>query len=374
MNGLVHFDTELSPERRAQWDEFVATSPHTATRQNSVYYDLEIKNYDKVYYVWAVKNNAIAFAGIFCLERFITKGIYSEAICWRGPVFDDPDFAVKCLLEVRDFFQTMRIGSVRIGPRWIFPEAESVETLLFEAGFSCFEKHKRRSTGLVRIARSDAALLDSFTSNVRSQLRRAQRSGVVVRPATNIGEANVFFDELSLMSKERGLVLESKRELGLLFSSILVDQEYGIVLNAYWNNAYLGGILLTRLGMTAYVYKFVVANNLDGRSPKYFGRLLYFEAMKWARQRGSEVVDLEGYDANLKSAGHQLSHIYLYKHGFSPTAVQTLSQYTIPVDKQVFVLWQSYRLLRRVSLMPKHLKFRIRNRLLESRAPRKDKD
>ena len=120
-----------------------------------------------VVYVTGKKDGEVAFIGLYGLSPLFSRNIYSEAVCLRGPVFDDIAFGKWCLAEVLAFFSKDRIGQVRIGRRWIFPEAEEVELMLFDLGFEIFERHNPLGRAalpcLISIALDDEQLLASFS-------------------------------------------------------------------------------------------------------------------------------------------------------------------------------------------------------------------
>lgn len=100
----IEFDNFLSVEARRAWDAYWAASPHSAPRQNACYGDVEGAQNHRVVYVTGKKDGEVAFIGLYGLSPLFSRNIYSEAVCLRGPVFDDIAFGKWCLAEVLAFF------------------------------------------------------------------------------------------------------------------------------------------------------------------------------------------------------------------------------------------------------------------------------
>jgi len=334
----IEFDNFLSVEARKAWDAYWAASPHSAPRQNACYGDVEGAQNHRVVYVTGKKDGEVAFIGLYGLSPLFSRNIYSEAVCLRGPVFDDIAFGKWCLAEVLAFFSKERIGQVRIGPRWIFPEAEEVESMLFDLGFEIFERHNplgRRSTGLISIALDDEQLLASFSGYTRRQVRLADRLGIEIIEATKIEQAEEFFINIKKMYKKKALGNIARDDFFPVFDHVLKNGQVGVVLNAYSDSVYLGGLYLTRDGHTVYAYQLVVTDQANEKHRTLrLAPALFFHGMRWGREHGCTAMDLEGYSADIKGAG-QLALVYLYKQGFRPSEVKSLGQYAAVVRPMI---------------------------------------
>lgn len=344
----IQFDDCLGVEARKEWDVYWAASAHSAPRQNASYGDVESSNNRRAVYVTGRKNGELAFLGLYGLTPFLWRNTYSEAVCLRGPVFDDIEFGKWCLAEVLKFFSNKRVGQVRIGPRWIFPEAEEVESMLFDLGFKVFERHNplgRRSTGLVSIGRDDEQLLASFSGYTRRQVRFARRLGIKIIEATSEQQAEEFFVNIKKMYNKKALGNISRRDFFPVFDQVLKNRQVGVLLNAYSDSAYLGGLYLTRDGHAVYAYQLVVTDQANQKHPTLrLAPALFFHGMRWGREHGCSVMDLEGYSADIKGAG-QLALVYLYKQGFRPSEVKSLGQYVAvirPTIRSIYKLGRTW--------------------------------
>jgi lipid II:glycine glycyltransferase (peptidoglycan interpeptide bridge formation enzyme) len=295
-------------------------------------------------------------------------------VCLRGPVFDDLDFGQWCLQNIIQYFKKLGVGSVRIGPNWTFPEAEKVESSLFNLGFSIYEKwHEagRRSTGIIRIDRTDEELLMSFGKSTRYEIRRAERFNVIVRAADNNAEAELFYRHLKNMHKDRGVTCYTTKEFQTMCQSILKDKALGVIFNAYNEGNYLGGLLVLKGASTVHTAKFVVLTEMMMKLNNLrLAPIAFWHGMLWAKERGCRYLDLEGYSSNIEEAGC-MKYIYEYKKGFNPTQVCILGQYSIKCNKILFCIHKvcckiknSYKKLWR-------LLFKIRTELINWKIYRK---
>jgi hypothetical protein len=334
----IDFQDSLDPATNASWNSYWATSNHSAPRQNAQYGEVERLQGHRAIYAIGRKSGRVAFIALYGLIPFLSENIYSEAVCLRGPVFDDSLFGQWCLVESLKHFSRLRIGRVRIGPRWIFPEAQIVEAMLFRLGFQPFERRHplgRRSTGFISIDATDQALLQSFSKSTRYQVRLAERMGIRILEATDRTQAEVFFSHIRQMYLGKGLGDLRNGDFFPVFERILKDRQLGVLFNAYIDATYLGGLYLTRDNQTVYTYQFVVADEAIRRFPTMrLAPIMFFQGMKWGRSLGCSILDFEGYSAGLEGAG-DLALVYLYKHGFRPMETQLLGQYIATIRKEI---------------------------------------
>lgn len=358
----IRFDEFLNDEMREQWNAFWSSSEHSFPRQHFLYGEVERSKRRTPIYVSGMKDGQVCFVGLFSVHPLWRHKCSFEAVCLRGPVYDDAAFGEWCLSETVQYFSGLGVGRVRIGPNWSFPEAERVEKGLFDLGFSIYETyHKmgRRSTGIVLIDQTDEDILRSFRKSTRYEIRKAERLNLMVRPADNYAEAKLFYKHLKRMCKERGVTCYGSAEFNAMYQSVLRSRELGIILNAYYNNEFLGGLLLLRGAHTAHTAKFVVRSNIVKKlSNLRLAPIVFWHGMRWARDNGCRYVDLEGYSSS-DQTGH-LQLIYRYKSGFNPTEIQVLGQYSITCNRAISVFYKLHLKVKGLSKKPALALFKIR--------------
>lgn len=348
----IQFENWLYAEARAEWDAYWASSNHSAPRQNACYGEVELSEKHRAVYVIGRIDGKVAFIGLFGLIPFISPNAFSEAVCARGPVFDDVSFGEWCLGEILRYFSRQRVGHVRIGPNWAFPEAKKTEAMLFGLGFKIFAPREwplgRRQTGIVSIDSDDQIILDSFSKYTRRQIRLAERLGIQIIEATSQAQAEEFFVNLKRFREKKGLGSLTRRGFFAIFDHVFKDGKYGVLLSAYSESAYLGGLSLTRDKRTIYADKLVIADLATQKCPTLrLAPILYFHGMRWGKLQGCSALDFDGYSANVEGAG-ELALVYLGKKGFRPTELMTLDQYVAVNRAEIALATKTTRAISRV--------------------------
>ena len=137
------------------------------------------------------------------------------------------------------------------------------------------------------------------------------------------------------MYKKKALGNIARDDFFPVFDHVLKNGQVGVVLNAYSDSVYLGGLYLTRDGHTVYAYQLVVTDQANEKHRTLrLAPALFFHGMRWGREHGCTAMDLEGYSADIKGAG-QLALVYLYKQGFRPSEVKSLGQYAAVVRPMI---------------------------------------
>jgi hypothetical protein len=159
--------------------------------------------------------------------------------------------------------------------------------------------------------------------------------GIEIIEATKIEQAEEFFINIKKMYKKKALGNIARDDFFPVFDHVLKNGQVGVVLNAYSDSVYLGGLYLTRDGHTVYAYQLVVTDQANEKHRTLrLAPALFFHGMRWGREHGCNVMDLEGYSADIKGAG-QLALVYLYKQGFRPSEVKSLGQYAAVVRPMI---------------------------------------
>jgi hypothetical protein len=365
----LFIDQSLSEQDKQEWANYWEESLHSFPTQHYCRFPVEQATGRTPFYIRGKMDGRLAFIGIFSIMPLLGMKYSFEAICWRGPVFDDVVFGEWCLQEVYRYFSHYGVGSIRVGPNWAFPEAETVESMLHRIGFSTYEswyKLGRRSTGIVPIDLSDEGLLQHFSTSTRREWRRAERQNITIRKAVNQQEAEMFYHHLRTMYKERGVFCYSSQEFASLYTNV-ISKELGIILNAYHGDEYLGGMLLQRSGRTVYSSKYVVlSERTRNLSNLRLAPIVWWHGMRWARDLGCKWLDLEGYSSDTTSAGH-VQYIYEYKKGFNPTEIQVLGQYSKRCNAALYCFDKIWQKAKKIPKVPNRVAFKIRARLIRHR-------
>ncbi len=366
--------SELTAAEGEEWESFYAQCKHSHVNQHLSFSGVEAGKGKRILYLMARKRGRLVCAGLFSIRPLLGWRCGSlEAACFRGPVFDEVGSFREFALRAMDFCRQNFIGSIRIAPHWFFPEAEALEGELRNLGFvpSQWGGSTREPTGLVDVQRSDEELLGSFSKSARREIYRAERQGVRVRAPAGKKEAEQYFTALNAMLYRRRCITMRWGECMSIYEDVLKAENVGILLTAWKNLTFLGGLLVVRSPNMAHGYRFVVVPTaLSELSNLRIAPLVWHRAMCWARSRGCRWLDLEGY-LPIMDKTHPLYSIYKYKGEFNPSPIDRIAPHTCPGHPIMYGLYRAERFVTgRVARVPRYLWARIKIRFSQrQRAP-----
>jgi peptidoglycan pentaglycine glycine transferase (the first glycine) len=196
-------------------------------------------------------------------------------------------------------------------------------------------------TIIVDLTGSEDEILARMKQKTRYNIRLAEKKGVTVRPWDDLSA----FHDMMLMTGERdGFGVHSEkyyhRAYELLFAKGMCE-----ILLAEYDRRPLAALFVARHGSRAYYLYGASTDQARNRMPTY---LLQWEAMKWAKARGSEEYDLWGVpdedentlEANFESRHDGLWGVYRFKRGFGgqlKRAAQALDRVYNPLLYRVYL-------------------------------------
>lgn len=351
------------------WTEFWARCTHTHVQQHLLFAEVERAKGRIPIFVSGEVDGKIICMGVFSIRPLFWGNKYSlEAVCLRGPAFDNIAYGREFILQIIKRFKSLKVGAIRISPYWVFPEAEVVEKLLKELGFTSYSggAKTRTSTGLVNIQRSDDEMLASFAKNARREIRRAQRQEVCICSIESPKEAENFYQNLDRMLKNRGVIRVSKNEFRATYENILKNQELGNLLAVYKGSTFLGGLWIIGQPHTAHGHRFVVVpEELSKLSNLSISPILWWEGMKWARDKGCRWLNVEG-PVDITNKSDPLYQIHKYKRRFNPMAVKIIAQHVYVCNSTIYALNKGCDFFFRGSNFAKSLPYQLKKRHLFS--------
>lgn len=369
----VNFYYQLDGALQSQWNSFWQRCQHAHLQQHLLFGEVErAKGRIPIYAAGEVDGNLVCI-GIFSVHPlFFGKSFSLEAICLRGPAFDGITHGKDFLLQIMSRFKALNVGSIRISPYWRFPEAQAVEELLMELGFSPYapnspfagDSNTRTSTGRVDLQRSEDEILASFSKWTRRDIRRIEKFDVDIRPAKTMDEALLAFRSLCHMRHERGLTPMSLGEFSKTFQCILQDQNYGILFNAFSQESFLGTLWLIRGPQIALTAGYAIepdsckklSNSLS------IGPPLWWRGIQWAKKKGCSWLDVEGYNENTKTAS-PLYQIHKFKRKFRPQPLQIISEHVYICCSFTYAIYKGCRFIMRGTRFTRSLPYQLKKRL-----------
>lgn len=192
-------------------------------------------------------------------------------------------------------------------------------------------------------------IYQALRKSMKTQINRARKSGVEVRPLTDEKEFLEFVSSYDGFAVQAGLPRLSASNEMRAIATLIYQEQCGVCLAAYCDNRLIAGIMLFYCGERAiYEYGFRAADIENKKLPMM--HLLQWEAIKLAKEKGFKYYDFGGMDAAQGSEG-----INRFKFGFSKTVHELVPNHTYFVrpfaGRLVNYLYRSKVLLRRMLRM-----------------------
>ncbi len=190
-------------------------------------------------------------------------------------------------------------------------------------------------TILIDIKGSEEEILSRMKQKTRYNIRLAEKKGVTVRAWNDI---EAFHQMMLLTGKRDGFGVHSWEYYRRAYD-LLHARQMGELLLAEYEDKPLAALFVARNGDRAYYLYGASTDEERNRMPTY---LLQWEAMKWAKARGSKQYDLWGVpdeeeetlEANFEKRRDGLWGVYRFKRGFGgelKRAVQAMDKVYNPL-------------------------------------------
>ena len=122
-------------ERRS-WERYWSESGHAHPRQHPALAQVERARGREPWFAFATLRGEIVAAAVLSLRPLLPGGRCSpEAVCLRGPAFDDLDVGRAFLGELVRDLRERAVGRIRISPYWYDREPAGAAELLASFGF-----------------------------------------------------------------------------------------------------------------------------------------------------------------------------------------------------------------------------------------------
>jgi len=182
----------------------------------------------------------------------------------------------------------------------------------------------------INLAGSEDELLKSFEKDTRYSVNLAQRKGVRIEETDDLEE----FEKIYFETAQRKGFWPAKKELEALWR-VFKKENKVVLLKALYNNEPLAFTMLLLNDTTASYYH---AASLDKHREVLAPYLLLWEAARFSKNKGCEILDLEGIKDERFASTKKWGGFTLFKKGFGGKEVEYLGSFT-----KCYNLW--YRVL-----------------------------
>jgi lipid II:glycine glycyltransferase (peptidoglycan interpeptide bridge formation enzyme) len=360
----VSFSYSLTREQQQQWFGFWKNAHHSHPQQHFAMGQIEAARGRKPIFVMGSVANTPVIVAIFSIRPLWFRRRYSlNAVCFSGPIFDDPVYLAPFLKEVVAYFKELRIGQTMISPYWFYPETEAIKTELNKLNFGFVKDTKY--TGVIDLCRTEEEIYESISRKTRQQIGYAEKLPVEIRSAETLEEARPLFDCLSKMHLERGVQPMSWAEFKSTYLCLRENPELGTCAVVYYNKIFLAGMFVLcgpeSANPMGYAINYVAAKAFPNIT---FGCGLWWWCFLWARKQGCKFFDVEGYNETAKQEVI-VYQVYQFKSRFSPRQVYR-EHFTCCCNTVTYFILNGSILLgkvgRRITSLPYRIKKRIKLR------------
>ena len=240
----------------------------------------------------------------------------------NGPLYRNCDALVAHLAEMRG-----RAGSklveARISPPVSSSGKAAVSEALSAAGYQEVENPLGNYTETVTVDLQHGLdrVISGFSSSLRRQLKKAGKSGAVIRRLESREQLPGLLARLLAFYATRGIGCPSREVLECFLERQVFGAGEGAVLETYYNADPVAGIVLVRCGdRVIFSYGYRLDRPELAKLP--LSHMLHMEGLQWASEQGCKVYDFGGFDRADSKGGNNR-----FKLGFSKSIETVSSNY-----------------------------------------------
>jgi lipid II:glycine glycyltransferase (peptidoglycan interpeptide bridge formation enzyme) len=335
---LIECHTALPETLADEWDMFMLQARHAHPRQFRAFAPIESALGHDVLHVIGRQDGSIRAVGQFSFRRDrLLPGSYARAVALSGPVCDDPKTMLSFLSEIARSAPFARVAAISVTPYWLDTEAEELASALGSAGWKVSDPDPVRYTGVIDLTRSADVIRASLAANARRKIRQVEESKVEIRPLETLAEIEMFFEHLNrLVLRRHRFTAVAEAEYKAGFQSVYRDPSVSVILGAWNEDTFLGGLLLYRSARFAHARRYV-ANPAAGKLR--IAPALWYQGMLWAKAQGCSMLDVEGFRV-IEDKSDQLFNVYEYKREFRPVPALRMAEHTLVLNAVAYSLNQ----------------------------------
>lgn len=316
----------LSDAECQQWNSFMDECEHADLFQTVSWVKmLEQTSRPSVYFFYGHQNGDIKIVAAllvrFALPSKLLNTRWSIVFIPRGPVFSEPEVFSEALPILERLLNPI---SLKINPSWLYPDASIIEEILQQHGFALAPEQGLHNISLqIDLTQSIDAILSSFRSTTRYEIRRAPKFGLISYFAQTVDDINSFCELQHSVSARKGIPAMKSNYLYKLFNNYLRNKQSGaMILTKYQEQLIGGGVFLRYKNSVLYLYG---ASDPSHKVPASYHGL--WTAINWAKEVGCQIFDLGGSQDPTKDRA-SLDGVTLFKLGFSEDVIRLLPEYS----------------------------------------------
>ncbi len=233
------------------------------------------------------------------IRWFVTLGQHSPlgslfpwmraAIANRGPVCDDFSLWQAATDELAEQMSRERFTYLDASPDWV--QTPQVDRYPTPRDATWQEVGAERASLRLELTKSEDEIFSNFRKNSRYEIRRAERLGVSVAPASSDAEIDEFLTLYARLALRKGFAAEAPGDLRGSIRWLTTEESRGALLLARSENQVHGGAVIGRAGRRCWY----VWGAADKHEHFNVGHILQWKALLWAKSHGCNDYDFGGY-------------------------------------------------------------------------------
>ncbi len=282
--------TNITADRREDWNAFVAREPSFALLQSWKWGELKEKLGWKVFRIAAEEDGQILAGAQMLVRSMPLIPLASIAYIPRGPLgcWLDDTIKPQLLSEFHRIAKNHRAVFLKIEPS--MPNGPDVNQALEQHHFQpSFYGNHSRATIILDLRQDLDDVLKQMRRKTRQYIRLATQRGVVAREGT-AEDLPAFYDLMKITGKRASFSPRTYDSYKLEWQTFKENNQ-AILLMAYKDDRLLAGRMIFRFGTHAAEF---YAGSLDEYTDLHPNYLLAWEAIKWAKAQGCHSYDLWG--------------------------------------------------------------------------------
>ena len=232
------------------------------------------------------------------------------AMANRGPVCDDRKLWEAATDELAKNLRRERVAYLEVSPEWIQQSTERDRNFLNNSEWRSLDI--QRATLRLDLTRSADEIFANFSKTTRYEVRRAERLGAAVSPATSDAEIEEFARLYEKLAARKGFAADSSERLQRQIHWLIHAESRGALLLARTDNVVRGGAVIARAGRRCW-YIWGASGKEQNAN---VGHILQWKALQWAKAHGCTEYDFGGYTPGATSGPAW------FKAGFGGTEVR----------------------------------------------------
>ena len=318
----IEVSKDLSEMQLARWQKFLIEARHSHPEQNPRFAEVLRADGNEVLFTMGWEGDALRVVAMFSLRpNRVLRGHYGTAIAYSGPVCDDLAVMAAFLSQLCLHPSMAKVGRLRVTPYWIGDDAKPMNDLLAQGGWIVFEGEKMRHTGLIDLRGTEADILARFSKSARSEARKAEKLGITVDTVQDEAGAEEFLESLNRHRNARRMGEVARPGFLASVREIHKTGDLGTILVFRYQGVFVAGLLVYRSPSTVHLIQVTnEADKLQSLKNLRISPYLCLEGMRWAKARGCDWMDVEGYKENTDE-DDKYRRIYRYKAELGPIPV-----------------------------------------------------